>query len=45
VTEIKIRRLGGLGHVIRMEGTHIPKMIPNTKAHGDKEFEDPSQDG
>jgi hypothetical protein len=27
-------RLEGLGHIIRMEGTHIPKMIPNTKSHG-----------
>jgi hypothetical protein len=34
VTEIKIRRLEWLGHVIRMEGTRIPKMIFNTKPEG-----------
>jgi hypothetical protein len=31
VTEIKIRRLEWLGHVIRMDNTHIPKIILNTK--------------
>jgi hypothetical protein len=34
VAEIKIRRLEWLGHVIRMEDTHIPKMIFNTKLEG-----------
>jgi hypothetical protein len=34
VTEIKIRRLEWLGHVIGMEDTHIPKMIFNTKPKG-----------
>jgi hypothetical protein len=34
VTEIKIRRLEWLGHVIRMEDTCIPKMILNTKPCG-----------
>lgn len=32
--EIKIRRLEWLGHVIRMEDTHVPKMIPNTEPEG-----------
>jgi hypothetical protein len=34
VTEIKIRRLEWLGHVIRIEDTHIPKMILNTELEG-----------
>jgi hypothetical protein len=32
--EIQIRILEWLGHVIRMEDTHIPKMILNTKLGG-----------
>jgi hypothetical protein len=43
VTEIKIRRLEWLGHVIRMEDTRIPKMIFNTKPEGT--LGDPSCDG
>jgi hypothetical protein len=34
VTEIKIRRLKWLGHVIRMEVPRIPKMIFNNKPEG-----------
>jgi hypothetical protein len=34
VTEIKIRRLEWLEHVIRMEDTRIPKMALNTKPEG-----------
>jgi hypothetical protein len=29
VTEIKVRRLEWLGHVVRMEDTHLPKMVFN----------------
>jgi hypothetical protein len=41
-TEIKIRRLEWLGHVIRMEYTHIPKRILSTKPKADEELEEPS---
>jgi hypothetical protein len=34
LTEVKIRRLEWLGHVIRMEDTSMPKMIFNTKPEG-----------
>jgi hypothetical protein len=34
VTEIEIRRLEWLGHVIRMENTCIPKMILKAKPGG-----------
>jgi hypothetical protein len=34
VTEIKIRRLEWLGHVIRMKDFCIPKMILSTKLEG-----------
>jgi hypothetical protein len=34
VTEIKIRRLEWLGHVIRMEDTCLPKMVFNAKPEG-----------
>jgi hypothetical protein len=34
VTEIKVRRLEWLGHVIRTEDTRIPKMIFNVKPEG-----------
>jgi hypothetical protein len=41
VTEIEIRRLEWLGHVIRMEDTRIPKMILNTKLEGRHEVARP----
>jgi hypothetical protein len=34
VTEIKVRRLEWLGHVIRMEDTHLSKMALNAKPEG-----------
>jgi hypothetical protein len=34
VTEIKVRRLEWLGHVVRMEDTHLPKMVFNAKPEG-----------
>jgi hypothetical protein len=34
VTEIKVRRLEWLGHVVRMEDTRLPKMVFNTKPEG-----------
>jgi hypothetical protein len=34
VTEIKVRRLKWLGHVIRMEDAHLPKMVFNAKPEG-----------
>jgi hypothetical protein len=34
VTEIKVRRLEWLGHVIRTEDVHLPKMVFNAKPKG-----------
>jgi hypothetical protein len=34
VMEIKVRRLDWLGHVIRMEDTHLQKMVFNAKPEG-----------
>jgi hypothetical protein len=34
VTEIKVRRLEWLGHVVRMEDTRLPKMVFNGKPDG-----------
>jgi transcription termination factor 2 len=34
VTEIKVRRLEWLGHVIRMEDTRLPKIVFNGKPEG-----------
>jgi hypothetical protein len=34
VTEIKVRRQEWLGHVIRMEDTHLPKMVFNATPEG-----------
>jgi hypothetical protein len=41
VTEIKVRRLEWLGHVIRMEDTRLPKMVLNAKPEGRREVERP----
>jgi hypothetical protein len=40
VTEIKVRRLEWLGHVIRMEDTCLPKMVFNAKPEADVVLED-----
>jgi hypothetical protein len=34
VTEIKVRRMECLGHVVRMEDTCLPKMVFNAKPEG-----------
>jgi hypothetical protein len=34
VTEIKVRRLEWLGHVVRMEDTSLPEMVFNAKPEG-----------
>jgi hypothetical protein len=34
MTEIKVRRLVWLGHVIRTENTRLPKMVFNAKPEG-----------
>jgi hypothetical protein len=34
VTEIKVRRLERLGHVVRMEDTSLPKIVFNAKPEG-----------
>jgi hypothetical protein len=34
VTEIKVRRLEWLGHVVRMEDTRLPNMVFNAKPEG-----------
>jgi hypothetical protein len=34
VTEIKVRRLEWLGHVVRTEDTRLPKMVFNAKPEG-----------
>jgi hypothetical protein len=34
VTEIKVRRLEWLGHVVGMEDTGLPKMVFNAKPEG-----------
>jgi hypothetical protein len=34
VTEIKVRRLEWLGHVVRMEDNRLPKMVFNAKPEG-----------
>jgi transcription termination factor 2 len=38
VTEIKVRRLEWLGHVVRMEDTRLPKMVFNGKPDGRRGF-------
>jgi hypothetical protein len=40
VTEIKVRRLEWLGHVVRMEDIRLPKMVFNVKPKADVELED-----
>jgi hypothetical protein len=34
VTEIKVRSLKWLGHVVRMKDTHLPEMVFNAKQEG-----------
>jgi hypothetical protein len=34
MTEIKVRRLEWLGHVVRLEDTRLPKMVFNAKPEG-----------
>jgi hypothetical protein len=34
VTEIKVKRLEILGHVVRMEDTRLPKMVFSAKPEG-----------
>jgi hypothetical protein len=41
VTEIKIRRLECLGHIVRMEDTCLPKMVINTKPEDRRKFGGP----
>jgi hypothetical protein len=41
VTEIKVRRLEWLEHVVRMEDTHPSKMVFNAKPEGRREVERP----
>jgi hypothetical protein len=40
VTEIKVKRLEFLGHVVRMEDTRLPKMVFSAKQKADVELED-----
>jgi hypothetical protein len=40
VTEIKVRRLEWLGHVVRMEDTRLPKMVFNANQKVNVELED-----
>jgi hypothetical protein len=40
VTEIKVRRLEWLGHVIRMEDTCLPKMVLMLNQKANVELED-----
>jgi hypothetical protein len=37
VTEIKVRKLEWLGHVIRMEDSSLPKMVLDAKPEGRRE--------
>jgi transcription termination factor 2 len=37
VTEINVRRLEWLGHVVRMEDTRVPKIVFNAKPEGRRE--------
>jgi hypothetical protein len=39
VTEIKVRRLEWLGHVVRMGDTHLPKIVFNAKPEGRRAVE------
>jgi hypothetical protein len=41
VTEIKVRTLEWLGHVIRMEDSSLPKMVLNAKPEGRREVRRP----
>jgi hypothetical protein len=40
VDDIKIRRLGWAGHIIRMEEERIPKMVLNGNFHTTRQWED-----
>jgi hypothetical protein len=44
VEDIKIRRLGWAGHIIRMEGERIPKRVLNGNFHTTTQWEDQELD-
>jgi hypothetical protein len=45
VEDIKIRRLGWAGHIIRTEEGRIPKMFLNGIFHNTNQWEDQESDG
>jgi hypothetical protein len=45
VEDIKIRRLGWAGHIIRTEEGRIPKKVLNGKFHTTNQWEDQESDG
>ena len=45
VEDIKIRRLGWAGHIIRMEEERIPKKVLNGTFHNTNQWKDQELDG